>query len=211
MYVPEHFAPDDAAVKELLTNHGAADLITITPDGLMGTFMPFTYHPEVGEHGALLGHMSRANDHWRHPVQGEALVVVHGPDAYVTPTWYATKEETHQVVPTWNYMTAHVYGRITFHDESSWIERQIRELTDKHEAPFEKQWTVDEAPEKFIARQLRAVIGLELEITRIQGKFKLSQNRPKVDIPGVIDGLAGHGDVAVAEAVRVHNPRIDES
>jgi transcriptional regulator len=206
MYVPEVFTPEEKTVQDLLANHGSADLITITPDGLTGTYMPFTYRPEVGEHGTLVGHMSRANDHWRHPVQGEALVVVHGPDAYVTPTWYATKEETHQVVPTWNYLTAHVYGRLTFHDDTAWIERHIRDLTEKHEAPFEKQWTVDEAPEKFIARQLRLVVGVELQITRIQGKLKMSQNRPKVDVPCVIQGLASRGDVEVAEAVRAANP-----
>lgn len=181
------------------------------PDGLTGTFMPFTYRPEVGARGALVGHMSRGNDHWRQPVLGEALVVVHGPDAYVTPSWYATKQETHQVVPIWNYMTAHVYGRLTFHDDTAWIERQIRDLTQKHEAHFDKQWTVDEAPEKFIARQLRAVIGVELHITRIQGKLKMSQNRPKVDVAGVIDGLTGRGDVAVAAAVRAANHRLSES
>jgi transcriptional regulator len=211
MYVPDHFAPDDAAVAELLTNQGAADLITVTPDGMVGTYMPFTYRPENGANGTLVGHMSRANSHWKLPVHGEALVIVHGPDAYVTPTWYAAKEETHQVVPTWNYMTAHIYGRLVIRDDTAWVEEQIRELTDRHEAHFEKQWTVDEALEQFIARQLRAVVGVELEITRIEGKFKLSQNRPKTDLPGIIEGLAGRGDVAVAEAVRVHNPRINES
>ncbi|MFZ3599385.1 FMN-binding negative transcriptional regulator [Streptomyces sp. BH104] len=209
MYIPEHFVPDEAAVRDLLTSHGASDLITMTPQGLVSTLLPFEYDPETGEHGALIGHMARGNSQWEQPVQGEAMVIVRGPEAYVTPTWYATKQEHHRVVPTWNYMTAHVYGELVVHDDLVWIEAQIRRLTDRHEAQFEERWSVDQAPAKFIERQLRAVVGVELLISRIEAKFKMSQNQPQENVEGVIKGLEARGqgdDAAVAAVVRAHNP-----
>ena len=134
MYVPKHFAVSDDDVGRLLHDHGAADLVTATSDGLIATFLPFLFDPTVGEHGALLGHVARNNDHWRRPPVGEALVIVRGPDAYVTPSWYATKAEHGRVVPTWNYVTAHVYGRLMVHDDPEWVEDLVRRLTAKHEA-----------------------------------------------------------------------------
>ncbi|NUO61156.1 MAG: FMN-binding negative transcriptional regulator, partial [Hamadaea sp.] len=115
MYIPSHFTADDATVGELLRHPGAADLITATPDGLVATMLPFLFDSAVGEHGALLGHVARTNDQWKRPVLGEALVIVRGPDAYVSPSWYATKAEHGRVVPTWNYVTAHVYGELIVH------------------------------------------------------------------------------------------------
>ena len=113
MYIPKHFAAGDDDVRNLLDNHGAADLVTAAADGLIATFLPFVFDPSVGEHGALLGHLARNNDQWRRPPTGPpeaaALVIVRGPDAYVSPTWYARKAEHGRVVPTWNYVTAHVY------------------------------------------------------------------------------------------------------
>ncbi|MFE5120044.1 FMN-binding negative transcriptional regulator [Streptomyces sp. NPDC056669] len=209
MYVPEHFVPDEAAVRDLLTNHGASDLITLTPQGLMATLLPFEYDPDAGENGALIGHMARGNDQWREPAQGEAMVIVRGPEAYVTPSWYPAKAEHHRVVPTWNYMIAHVYGQFVVHDDPVWIEAQIRRLTDRHEADFAEPWSVDQAPAKFIERQLRAVVGVEVVISRIEAKFKLSQNQPRENVEGVISGLEARGradDGAVAAAVRAHNP-----
>jgi transcriptional regulator len=209
VYVPKHFAPDEQAVRELLVNHGASDLITMTPRGLMATLLPFEYDPHAGEHGALLGHMARANEQWREPVQGEAMVVVRGPEAYITPAWYATKREHHRVVPTWNYVSAHVYGRLVVHDDPAWIEAQMRRLTDRHEAGREEPWSVDQAPAKFIEGRLRAVVGVELVISRVEAKFKLSQNQPQENVEGVIAGLEARdrpGDPAVAAAVRAHNP-----
>lgn len=209
MYVPKHFAPDEDAVRDLLAGHGAADLITMTPQGLLATLLPFEYDPDAGEHGALIGHMARANDQWREPVQGEAMVIVRGPDAYITPTWYATKREHHRVVPTWNYMTAHVYGHLVVHDDPAWIEAQMRRLTDRHEAGFDDPWSVDQAPAKFIEHQLRAVVGVELLISRVEGKFKLSQNQPRENVEGVVEGLEARdraGDRTIAAAVRAHDP-----
>ena len=203
MYVPAHFAVDDATIKRLLADHGAADLITPTAAGLIATMLPFIHDPVVG---ALLGHVARNNPHWREPAVGESLVIVRGPDAYVTPSWYATKAEHGRVVPTWNYVTAHVYGRLIIHDDVAWVEALVRRLTEKHEAGFESPWSVNDAPEKFISGQLRAIVGVELLITRIEAKAKLSQNRPAADVEGVIDGLRQHGDEASALAVEQSRP-----
>jgi transcriptional regulator len=134
-------------------------------------------------------------------VTGEALVIVEGADAYISPSWYASKAEHGRVVPTWNYSTAHVYGRLIVHDDPAWLARQVRRLTELHEAQFEHPWAVDDAPERFIAGQLRAIVGIELVITRIEAKQKLSQNRPHGDIDGVVAGLDAGGQTAMAADV----------
>ena len=211
MYIPAHFAADDAAVEDLLFRHGAADLITLTDDGLLATMLPFAYEPSAGEHGAqwgaLYGHVARNNDQWRKPARGESLAIVRGPDSYVSPSYYAAKAEHGRVVPTWNYLTAHVYGQLLVHDDPTWVEDVVRRLTAKHEAarmtsPRQSPaWSVDDAPRAFIEGQLRAIVGLELQITRIEAKAKLSQNRPVGDIAGIVDGLAARGDDPMAIAV----------
>jgi len=206
MYVPAHFAVDDATINALLADHGAADLITPTAAGLIATMLPFIHDPEAGERGALLGHVARNNPHWREPATGDSLVIVRGPDAYVTPSWYAAKAEHGRVVPTWNYVTAHVHGRLIVHDDAEWVEALVRRLTSKHEAGRVSPWSVDDAPERFIGGQLRAIVGVELLITRIEAKAKLSQNRSAADIGGVIDGLRERGDQASALAVEQARP-----
>ena len=197
MYIPAHFAAGDATVHELLTRHGAADLITLTADGLLATMLPFAYESAAGQRGALYGHVARNNDQWRKPAQGESLAIVRGPDAYVSPSWYAAKAEHGRVVPTWNYVTAHVYGRLVVHDDPAWVEDVVRRLTAKHEAARLE----NPAPRKFIEGQLRAIVGLELQITRIEAKAKLSQNRPETDVPGIVAGLTARGDERSAQAV----------
>ena len=205
MYIPAHFAADDATVHELLTRHGAADLITLTADGLLTTMLPFAYESAAGQRGALLGHVARNNDQWRKPAQGESLAIVRGPDAYVSPSWYAAKAEHGRVVPTWNYVTAHVYGRLVVHDDPAWVETLVRRLTAKHEGRRDEPWSVDEAPARYVAGQLRAIVGLEVEITRVEAKWKLSQNRSAEDVAGTVAGLEqGSDPVArqVAAAMR---------
>jgi transcriptional regulator len=206
VYIPSYFSADDAAVTELLANITVADLVTATSQGLVATLLPFVYAPEIGEEGALFGHVARNNDQWSRPVVGEALVIVRGPDAYVTPNWYASKAEHGRVVPTWNYVIAHVYGRLVVHDDPGWVGALVRRLTDRHEAGSEHPWSVDDAPERYIAGQLRAIVGVELLISRVEAKFKLSQNRSEADISGVIAGLDTRGRVAVAEAMRTARP-----
>jgi transcriptional regulator len=213
MYVPAHFKPDDEEVRELLRNPGAADLVTATADGLLATLLPFVYdepgsRPELGHWGALLGHVARSNGQWRAPSTGEALVIVRGPDAYISPRWYATKREHGRVVPTWNYITAHVYGKLVIHDDPAWVEANVRRLSEQHERISEAPWSVDDAPEAYIAGQLKAIVGIEIVIDRVEGKLKLSQNRSAEDIEGVIEGLEALDELGVSVAMR---RRMDDS
>jgi transcriptional regulator len=215
MYVPAHFAVDEAAVHELLARHGAADLVTLTDEGLVATMLPFLYVPATATangsaghgslgFGALHGHVARNNPQWKLPARGEALVIVRGPDAYISPTFYATKAEHGRVVPTWNYVTAHVYGEFVVHDDAEWTESVVRRLTQKHEAG-DHPWSVDDAPRAYVAGQLRAIVGVELVISRIEAKAKLSQNRSDEDIAGVIAGLRDRGDARSADVTERAN------
>jgi transcriptional regulator len=206
VYIPEHFATDRQSVEALLGNLTAVDLITVTDEGLLATFLPLLYDPSPGEHGALLGHLARNNDQWRRAPIGEALVIAHGVDGYISPSYYASKAEHGRVVPTWNYVTAHVYGELIVHDDVEWLNGLVRGLTERHEAERAHPWSVDDAPAAYVAGQLRAIVGVELRISRIEAKAKLSQNRPGADIDGVIEGLERDGQDAHAEAVREARP-----
>jgi transcriptional regulator len=205
MYVPTHFSADDEAVRELLSRNGAADLVTAGHEGLEATMLPFVYDRE---RATLQGHFARNNEHWRHVDGQEALVIVRGPNSYVTPTWYASKAEHGRVVPTWNYVVAHIHGTVTVHDDIVWLGDLVRRLTDHHEQRRPVPWSVDDAPTKFVDGQLRAIVGVEVAITRIEAKFKLSQNRPEADVDGVIAGLRADGDGRGAAAVEAHRPRM---
>ncbi|QVQ52673.1 FMN-binding negative transcriptional regulator [Spiractinospora alimapuensis] len=202
MYVPSYNAVSDEQLRHLLVHHGAGDLVTPTADGLRATMLPLVYDPDLGDHGALLGHFARNNPHWQSPPTGESLVILRGPDAYVSPGWYETKREHGRVVPTWNYLTAHVFGELRLHDDPAWLDGHVRRLTDLHEATEARPWSTDDAPERFIAGQLRAIVGVELRISRIEARAKLSQNRSAADQDGVIEGLHARGDHASANAVR---------
>ncbi|MEE2567799.1 FMN-binding negative transcriptional regulator [Pseudarthrobacter sp. J64] len=202
MYVPAHFDAGPEAIERLLSHPGASNLVTMTSKGMIATMVPFVFDSSLGEHGALLGHLARNNPHWSEEAVGESLVLVQGPDAYITPSWYAAKAEHGRVVPTWNYSTAHVYGDLIIHDDPAWLGNLVRRLTDLHEASAEHPWSVDDAPEKYVAGQLRAIVGIELRITRVEAKLKQSQNRSAADMEGVIAGLEGVGDQASADAVR---------
>ncbi|MBB2946700.1 transcriptional regulator [Actinoplanes lutulentus] len=186
----------------LLENGGLADLVTCTPEGLLATPVPFVYDAETH---ALHAHLARNNDQWRQPVIGEAMAIVRGPDAYVSPGFYASKAEHGRVVPTWNYVVAHVYGELVVHDDPVWLSAQVRRLTGKHEGGREEPWAVEDAPARFVEGQLRAIVGVSLRISRVEAKWKLSQNRSEADVDGVIAGLAAEdsgGGVDVAAAMR---------
>jgi transcriptional regulator len=202
VYIPNHFAMSDQDVQDLLVHHGAGELVTYSPDsGLVATLLPFVYDRESGPLGALHGHLARNNDQWRHDVVGEALVLLRGPDAYVTPTWYASKREHGRVVPTWNYVTAHIYGTLRVRDDVDYVRWVVERLTEKHEAGSEHPWSIDDAPSRYVRGQLRAVVGVELQITRVEAKAKASQNRPAADVEGVVRGLRKRGEVAMADEV----------
>lgn len=210
MYIPDHFRPSDDEVAELLAHLGAGELITATADGLLATMLPLIWEPpgsspKAGEHGRLMGHVARNNRQWKVPAVGDALVIVRGPDAYISPGWYATKREHGRVVPTWNYVTAHLHGRLVIHDDPTWCERNVRALVERHEAGRPEPWSVDDAPAPYIAGQLRAIVGVELIVSRIEAKTKLSQNRSRDDVRGAIDGLERTDEPAsqaVAAAMR---------
>ena len=202
MYVPAHFsAPDDDAVRRLLRHAAVADLVTSTDEGLRATLLPFlhvtsddTGHPTGW--GCLVGHLARTNDQWRLATRGEAMAIVRGPDAYVSPSWYATKTEHGRVVPTWNYVTVHVYGDLVAHHDPSWLQPVVRTLTDRHERTRSHPWSLDDAPRRYVHGQLRAIVGVELRISRVEAKWKLSQNRIAQDRAGVLAGLEAGADAS---------------
>jgi transcriptional regulator len=206
VYIPDHFRPTDDEVSTFLDHLGAADLISMTADGLMATMLPLVYdapasRPGIGPAGSLMGHVARNNGQWREPALGNVLVIAHGPDAYVSPAWYATKAEHGRVVPTWNYITAHLHGRLVIHDDPAWVEANVRRLTARHEANRIEPWSVDDAPRAYLEGQLRAIVGVEVLVERIEAKFKLSQNRSAADVEGVIEAYAGQANEPMAAAV----------
>ena len=201
MYLPKHMRAGDAETVKLLSGLRAADLVTATADGLYATFLPLIHEAAGGEFGRLLGHVARKNDHWRLEPVGESLVIAHGPDAYITPSWYETKVTTGKVVPTWNYVTAHIYGELIVHDDPAWLGRVVRSLTDRHEGERPVPWSVDDAPRPYVEAQLKAIVGVELRITRMDVKAKLEQGEPPADIDGVIAGLRASGDHDSADAM----------
>jgi transcriptional regulator len=150
--------------------------------------------------------VARNNDQWRRAPRGQAMVIAHGPDAYVSPSSYASKAEHGRVVPTWNYATVHVHGRLVVHDDPAWVEALVRRLTDHHERGRDEPWSVDDAPPRFYAGQLRAIVGVQLVIERVEAKFKLSQNRPSADIDGVVAALTAEGDRDSAALVQRFRP-----
>jgi len=191
MYMPPAFHDDDRKSIHA-TIHAArlANLVTATADGPQVSPLPLLLDASEGEHGTLYGHLARANPQWRIPPIGEAVAVFMGPDAYVTPSWYATKQENGKVVPTWNYVTVHAHGPAEFFEDPERLLAVVNRLTKLHEGERTKPWDVSDAPADYITAQLRGIIGLRMPITRIEGKKKMSQNRTEADRRGVARGLA---------------------
>ena len=178
-----------------------ANLVTMGGEGLDATPLPLMLDPSGGLRGSLIGHIARANPQWRTTdVAHEALAIFSGPDSYISPSYYETKRLTGKVVPTWNYVTVHARGRITFFHETEALLGLVRRLTDLHEGERAAPWAVSDAPADFIQSQLRAIVGVRLEITALTGKWKMSQNRSPADRAGVVAGLRNDGGPA-AEAV----------
>jgi transcriptional regulator len=206
MYTPKQFAVNAEDAATFLSGIAAADLVTTTDDGLLATFLPLLYVPEAGELGAFRGHLARKNEQWQRAVIGEALVIAHGENAYIHPGWYPTKAEHGRVVPTWNYTTAHVYGELVVHDDADWVDENVRLLTARQERGREQPWSVDDAPRAFHEGQLRAIVGIELRISRVEAKFKMSQNQRDENIDGVIAGLTLEDREDVARTVERLRP-----
>ncbi|MCB8879511.1 FMN-binding negative transcriptional regulator [Acidisoma cellulosilytica] len=207
MYLPRQFREDRTDVLHAaIRDYPMAQLVTFGTAGLEATPLPLLLDlSDSGGQGHLLGHVARANPQWKTTDQSvEALAIFSGPDGYVSPGWYETKRQTGKVVPTWNYVTIQVRGRISFFDDAAGLLDIVRRLTERHEDGRDAPWAVADAPADFIASQLRAIVGLRLEITEITGKWKMSQNRSEADRAGVIEGLRSEGNPgadAVAEAV----------
>ena len=199
LYVPRANRMDPDDVRGFVAAVGTAQLVTVGADGLPdATFLPVLWQGE-----RLVGHLARANPHWRRVVEGApALAVVTGPDAYVSPGWYASKREHGRVVPTWNYSVVHLRGPAWVVDDADWLRGLVTDLTDHHESGREDPWAVTDAPERYVAGQLRAIVGIELAVTSVEAKAKLSQNRSAEDRAGVVAGLGGTPGHPVAEAMR---------
>ena len=190
MYIPPAFKNDDiASIRATIRDARLGTLVTATADGPIATPMPLFLDDNEGERGVLYGHLAKANPHWRLPPIGEALAIFTGPEAYVTPSWYATKQETGKVVPTWNYVAVHAYGPVEFFHEPERLLDVVMRLTNKHEGSRATPWAVSDAPADFIASQLRGIVGVRIAVSRFEGKRKLSQNRPEADRAGVAAGL----------------------
>lgn len=213
VYLPQHFAETDLdALHQLIRTFPLGTLITLGTEGLTANHLPFVLDTRSGDHGRLLGHVARKNAVWHnHDPDLETLVVFQSAEAYITPNWYATKRETGEVVPTWNYAVVHAYGPLIVHDDIKWVRGQAGMLTKQQEAPQPTPWKMADAPPAYTAANLEQIVGIEISITRLIGKFKASQNRRAVDRDGAINGLretADPGNVAMADlmdAIR-HRP-----
>ena len=182
-----------------------AMLISAGPAGLLANAAPFSLEANASARGTLRAHLARANPHWKEFTGSgaECLVVFQGPNTYITPSWYPTKGQTGKVVPTWNYTMVQVRGRCIAHDDAAWLRAQVEALTEASEGRRAVPWKVSDAPDDFIDMQLRGIVGLEIEITSIEGKWKVSQNRPEADKRGVHAGLVGEGETQAAMAALV--------
>jgi transcriptional regulator len=188
MYVPPKHAIDDAAAWRIVREAGAGMLVVATPDGLQSVFVPVVVNDD---HTKILSHLARANSWWRSLKDGdEVLGLFLVASAYVSPSNYPSRFESPGVVPTWNYVATEVRGRLTIHDDPEWLLRQVRLVTEQFEAGRSPQWLLDDAPSEYVERQVKAIVGIEIDVVAIQGKAKLSQNRPEVDHDAVRDNLA---------------------
>ena len=203
MYIPKHFQPSDKAAQEFLSQIESGHLVSNTEKGLVSTLLPLIYDQETN---SLLGHVAKLNIQASLPTNQEALVISMLNETYISPNWYASKEEHHKVVPTWDYMMVHAYGQQVIHDEPEWILNQVTRLTNHFEANQPKPWNVDQAPTDYVDGQIRAIVGIELKIIRIEASFKMSQNKSKADLDGVIAGLQKAGKVSISEAINALRP-----
>lgn len=206
MYQPPHHREDRLEVQRaLIRAHPLGALVTYGTGGLTANLVPFILDAAASPLGTLKAHIARANPQWRDfDPAVEALVIFHGVESYITPSWYATKREHGKVVPTWNYATVQARGTMRAIEDRDWLAEQIAALTAQNEGAREEPWSMSDAPDAFIAAQIRGVVGLEIPINHIEGKWKVSQNRPAADREGVIAGLleAGEADAdAMAELV----------
>ena len=203
MYLPDAFRQDDPALlAAAIRGCGLGVLVTLGDDGLVASHVPMLLDPDPAPFGTLRGHLAAPNPQARGVEQGvAALAIFTGPDGYITPSWYETKRRTGAVVPTWNYIAVHAYGPIAFFADADRLRDIVTRLTERHEAARADPWAVTDAPPAFIDGMLRGIVGFEIPIARLEGKWKLSQNRPPADRAGVVAGLEQDGAATLAAAV----------
>jgi transcriptional regulator len=190
MYIPRQFSLSDEETAAALTHAEFANLVTHDQSGFIVTPLPLIYDGR-----SVIGHVSRANPHW-HADGRESVAIFSGPHGYISPSLYATKAETGKVVPTWNYEVLNVHGRLVVHDDADWVLNLVTTLTNRHEQPRAEPWHVTDAPESYTRAQLRAIVGVELVISKVEGKAKMSQNQPERNRTGVVAGLRESGSPA---------------
>ena len=205
MYQPPHFREDRLDVQHrLILTHPLGLLVSAGPGGLQANHVPFLIDAAASERGTLRVHLARANPQIAELANvTECMVVFQGPQQYISPSLYPTKQETGKVVPTWNYITVHAWGRPQVMDDAAWLRKQIDDLTRQNEEPRAAPWQVSDAPEAFVAAQVKGIVGVEIPIARIEGKWKVSQNRPAIDQAGVVAGLQSEGGDAAIMASAV--------
>jgi transcriptional regulator len=187
---------------DAIRKYGFGTLVTSSEQELEASHLPMLLDSEPAPLGTVLGHLARTNPQWQRVKPGlQSLAIFLGPNTYITPSWYPTKQQNSKVVPTWNYLAIHVYGTLSFFDDPSALRDHVGKMTDTHEASRSAPWAVSDAPADYVEKMLGAIIGFKLRITRIEGKWKMSQNRPQQDVSGVLEGLTredgeGHGPVA---------------
>ena len=204
MYIPTHFAetrPEELA--RIIRAHPLGMLVTHDGQGLDANHIPFEFDPDAGTHGRLTAHVARANPIWRQCAEGaDVMVVFRGAEGYISPSWYPSKHETHRQVPTWNYEVVHAHGRLTVHDDEKFVRGIVARLTRTHEAGEPKPWKMGDSAPEYIDEMLKAIVGIEIAVTALAGKRKLSQNKEARDRLGAVQALAERGHAELAQHMR---------
>jgi transcriptional regulator len=194
MYIPKQFAESNTeTMHALMRAHPLATVITLSSDGIIANHIPLLLLESQNTFGKLQGHIARANPLWQDLPSTDALAVFQGAEAYITPSWYPTKKESGKVVPTWNYAAVHAHATIRVVDDALWLKQHLTRLTETHESTSQQPWAISDAPEDYIEKLIDGLVGIELTITRLSGKWKVSQNQPAPNQAGVIQGLQSRG------------------
>jgi transcriptional regulator len=204
MLIPQEFSiPDNAGLHRIISDYPLGALVSPTSSGLDVNHIPFELNPNQGELGVLTGHVARANPVWQECLSGDrdVLVIFRGLEGYISPSWYPGKKETHRFVPTWNYEVVHARGKLIVRDDEKFLRGVLARLTRKHEAAEAKPWKMGDAPPDYLSEMLKAIVGIEIEITHLEGMAKLSQNREQRDFDGAVQALKSKGGSALAESM----------
>ena len=208
MYMPQHFAETrPEVIHRIIHEHPLGTLVTQGADGLDADHIPFEFEPAEGTHGVLLAHVARANPLWqRCPTGSQVMVVFRGAQAYISPNWYPSKHEAHRQVPTWNYEVVHAHGKLTVHDDERFVRGIVARLTRRHEAAEPRPWKIGDSSPEFIDSMLRNIVGIEIAVTSLACKVKLSQNKEARDRQGAAEQLEARGSVELASSMRAAQP-----